>query len=85
MQRPELSGLPEVRVMTAQANLSEALFAAHTAAQDAANDPNPDTLREWRKATKKAERLIPAYHAERFGDLLARNPEAMHEALGDNA
>ncbi len=43
--------------MTTQEALSEALWSLHEAAMDAANDPNPDTLREVRKAYDKVAKL----------------------------
>lgn len=58
--------------MKSREALTAALFAAHEAAQDAANDPTPETLRAWRKANKAAEKLLPGFYADRAQELLLR-------------
>jgi hypothetical protein len=53
-------------------SLSEALFALHEAAMDAANDPTRETINRARKAYRAMERLLPPFYAAELAALRAK-------------
>lgn len=60
----------------AKSDLSEALFALHEAAMDAANNPTRETLNAVRKAARKVDRLISPFYWEESKRLEAAAVEA---------